>query len=64
MFSTDLGFGVVVIRDVPAFVCGQCGEAWYDDDTTEKIEEIVQQAKEHESQVEVLQFDKSVVASG
>ncbi len=24
-FTTDLGFGVVVVRDVPATVCAQCG---------------------------------------
>ena len=24
-FTADLGFGVVVIRNVPASVCGQCG---------------------------------------
>ena len=24
-FTVDLGFGVVVVRDVPASVCSQCG---------------------------------------
>jgi len=25
-FTADLGFGVVVVRNVPATVCSQCGE--------------------------------------
>ena len=27
-FTVDLGFGVVVVRDVPATVCSQCGADW------------------------------------
>jgi YgiT-type zinc finger domain-containing protein len=30
-FSADLGFGVVVIRNVPAMICSLCGEEWIDD---------------------------------
>jgi len=25
-FTSDLGFGVIVVRQVPAQVCDQCGE--------------------------------------
>jgi YgiT-type zinc finger domain-containing protein len=32
-FTADLGFGVVVIRNVPAMVCSQCGAEWLDDAT-------------------------------
>jgi YgiT-type zinc finger domain-containing protein len=31
-FTVDLGFGVVVVRDVPATVCSQCGADWISDD--------------------------------
>jgi YgiT-type zinc finger domain-containing protein len=27
-FAVDLTFGVVVVREVPVFVCAQCGDAW------------------------------------
>jgi len=30
-FAVDLKFGVVVVREVPAFVCTKCGDAWIDD---------------------------------
>jgi len=32
----DLGFGVVVVRNVPAKVCSQCGEEWIDAKVTGK----------------------------
>ena len=27
-YSVDLGSGVILVRNVPATVCVQCGEAW------------------------------------
>jgi len=45
-FTVDLGFGVVVIRDVPATVCSQCGADWITDDVAEKLEKLVEEARE------------------
>ena len=52
-FSVDLGFGVVVVRDVPATVCTQCGEDWIDDNIATKLEEIVNDARQRRHLVEV-----------
>lgn len=56
MFSADLGFGVVVVRDVPATVCSQCGADWIDDDTAERVGEVVNDAREKHHMVEVTSF--------
>ena len=53
-FTADFGSGVVVIRDVPAMVCSQCGMDLIDDSTAEKLETIVQDAKRKNNVVEVL----------
>lgn len=53
-YSVDLGFGVVVVRDVPAVLCQQCGEEWIDDAVAEKLENIVEDARERRQQVAVL----------
>lgn len=53
-FTADFGSGVVVIRNVPATVCSQCGMEWLDDIITDKIEGIVKEAKEKHSVVEVM----------
>jgi len=44
-FTADLGFGVVVIREVPAMVCQLCGSDWIEDHIAEKIEQKVEAAK-------------------
>jgi YgiT-type zinc finger domain-containing protein len=53
-FTTDLGFGVLVIRDVPAIVCGQCGEAWFEDAIAARLENVVDDARNRQAVVEVM----------
>lgn len=52
-FTVDLGFGVVVVRDVPATVCSQCGADWINDAIAAKLEEIVNDARQKHHIVEV-----------
>jgi YgiT-type zinc finger domain-containing protein len=52
-FSADLGSGVVVVREVEATICSQCGEEWIDDATARQLEEIVNDARACRLQVEV-----------
>jgi YgiT-type zinc finger domain-containing protein len=52
-FSADLGSGVVVVREVDATVCSQCGEEWIDDATARQLEQIVNDARARRLQVEV-----------
>ncbi len=61
-FSVDLVFGVVVIRNVPATVCNQCGADWFSNKVSQKIEEIIKQAKRKQNLVEISSFEK--IASG
>lgn len=51
--TVDLGFGVVVVRDVPATVCSQCGADWIEDAVAGKVEEIVDEARQKHHLVEV-----------
>jgi len=37
---------VVVVKDVPAWVCKQCGKRYYSIDTVERINEIVKEVGE------------------
>lgn len=53
IFTVELGFGVVVVRDVPATVCSQCGADWIDDTIASKLEEIVDDARRKHCTVEV-----------
>lgn len=53
-FTADLGFGVIVARDVPATVCSQCGTDWISDDVASRLEALVEEAKAKRLQVEVM----------
>jgi len=55
-YSVDLGSGVILVRNVPATVCMQCGEAWIDNHTAQKLEQITQEAREKGLQVEIVAF--------
>ncbi|MFO7958630.1 MAG: type II toxin-antitoxin system MqsA family antitoxin [Candidatus Brocadiia bacterium] len=55
-FTVELGFGVVVVRHVPALVCETCGESWIEDETAANLERIVETARSEKSQVEVLAY--------
>jgi len=55
-FTVDLGFGVVVIRNVPAVVCEQCGADWIADETAERLEITVNDARQRHRQVEVTAY--------
>lgn len=52
--TVDLGDGVVVLREVPAEICRQCGEEWIDDRIAKEIEILVKRARRDKAQFEVL----------
>lgn len=47
---------LVVIRDVPAEVCPNCGEAYTDEATTQRLLDIAQEAHRGGVQVDVRRF--------
>ena len=55
-FTADFEFGVVVVRNVPAMVCAQCGADWIKDDAAARLEAIVEDAKRKRLQVEVASY--------
>jgi YgiT-type zinc finger domain-containing protein len=40
-FTADMGGCIVVIKNVPSRVCGQCGESSYSDTVARRLEQIV-----------------------
>jgi len=57
-FTVDLGFGVVVVRQVPALVCSQCGEAWIEDPVASRLEAVVEGSRRNPAVVQVLQWEQ------
>ena len=52
--SVDTGFGVVVVRNVPAEICTACGEDWLTDQSAALVEKIVNRARRGKAQIEVV----------
>ncbi len=61
-FTVDYKNGIIVVRNVSAFVCKQCGETWFDDTTSEQLEQLVKEAQTNHKQFEVLDFSLSAAA--
>jgi YgiT-type zinc finger domain-containing protein len=55
-FTVELGEGIVVVRNVDAKVCGLCGYDWIDDKTAEKLENIVNDARNKHMTVEICEM--------
>lgn len=53
-YSVDLGFRVVIVRNVSATICDQCGEEWIAPDVARKLEKLVGEARQKRLQVEVM----------
>jgi YgiT-type zinc finger domain-containing protein len=43
-FTSDVNGSVVVVRDVPAQVCGSCGEAFISEEVTASLLELAREA--------------------
>ena len=60
-FIVDLGNCVVIVKNVPARVCQQCGEASFSDDVAKRLERIVDAVKKGiMSEVAIVEYSQSV----
>lgn len=49
-----------IIKGVPAKVCTQCGEQYFDDETAENIEKMVNKLKEFATEVTIVTYKEKV----
>lgn len=54
---------IIIIKNVPALVCSQCGEVYYNDEISEKLEEIVNRLQTMVKDVAIFEYDKVVNAA-
>ena len=47
------------VKNVPAMVCEQCGEAYYTDEVAEKLERIVEKMRTFVKEVAVVEYEKA-----
>ena len=56
--AIELGFGLLVIRDIPCYKCEECDEIFYTGDVVQKIEAIVAETKQLMREIRVIYFDE------
>jgi YgiT-type zinc finger domain-containing protein len=60
-YTEDVDQGVIVVRHVPAHVCTECGNTWYNGTVTAELEKLVDKfASSTGSEVSVINFSKLV----
>lgn len=57
--AIELGFGVLVIRNIPCFKCNECDEILYSGEVVEKIENITEKVKQLMQEVTVIDYTKA-----
>ncbi len=55
-YVVNLEETIIIIKGVPAKVCTECGEQYFDDKTSENIEKIVNQLKQISTEVTIVNY--------
>lgn len=56
----DYNGRIIIIKNVPANVCGQCGEYFVDNDTAMRLEEVVRELLNNKAEILVLNYSEMV----
>jgi YgiT-type zinc finger domain-containing protein len=58
--SIDLDDHIIIIKEVPAMVCEQCGEYFLETEIAMKIEKIVENVYQNHAEVFIVKFGELV----
>lgn len=59
-YVANLEHCVVIIKNVPSLTCCQCGEVYYNDDVSEKLEKIVDNLEKFVEEVVIVEYNKMI----
>ena len=57
--AIEMGFGLLVIRNIPCYKCEECDEVFYTGDVVQKIEEITERVKQLMQELTIIDFTKA-----
>ena len=58
--AIELGFGVLVIRNIPCYKCVGCDEIFYTGDVVKKLEQITEKVESLMQEITVIDYGKVV----
>lgn len=59
-YILDLDNTIIIIKDVPANVCKQCGERYFDDVVMENLEKIVNNLRTVSTEMSIVSYKEKV----
>lgn len=59
-YIVDLDTKIIIIKNVPANVCKECGERFFNDEVMEKLENIINNVKQIAEEISVIRYDEIV----
>lgn len=59
-YIVDMDTTIIIIKDVPANVCTQCGERYFDDEVMKKLEKIIDNIKKISVEISVVKYSEIV----
>lgn len=59
-YMVDLEKTIIIIKGVPAKVCSECGEQYFDDETSQNIESIVNKLKDLSTEITIINYKENV----
>ena len=54
--AIELGFGLLVVRNIPCYKCEECDEVFYTGDVVKKIEAIVDETRQMMQDIRVIEY--------
>ena len=61
-FMVDIGHHIIIVKDVPSFVCSQCGDTTYSDEVSRTLENIVEALRHAPTEMSVVSYDNRPAA--
>ncbi len=55
-YLVDIDNNIIIIKEVPAHVCKQCGERYFDNDVMKNLEKIIDEVKRVSMEISIVNY--------
>ena len=57
--AIELGFGLLVVRNIPCYKCEECDEIFYTGDVVRRLEMLIDEAKQNMQAISVVYYEEA-----
>ena len=57
--AIELGFGLLVVRNIPCYKCEECDEIFYTGDVVRRLEMLIDEAKQKMQAISVVYYEEA-----